>query len=145
MPKKSTHEIAGEIAAIMPKVGRWVLFEFFQTLQMPSAQIFAIVSIAEHGRCSFTELSEKLKVSAPTVTGIVDRLAKSGHVRRVPSKDDRRVIHVELTAKGQKVARELRKVIEKKWAAIIENLPQKDAENYLRILKKIREQIESHP
>jgi len=142
MAQKTTNQIAREIAGIMPKVGRWILFEFFQSIEMPSAQIFAIMTVAEHGRCTFGELSGLLKVSAPTVTGIVDRLEKSGHTRRVRSREDRRVIHVELTVKGEKVAKQLRGVIEEKWVSIVSDLPKSDAENYLRILKKIQVQIQ---
>lgn len=46
------------------------------------------------------ELSARLGVSAPTASGIVDRLATKGLLARVEDAGDRRVRRIELTADG---------------------------------------------
>lgn len=47
------------------------------------------------------ELSARLSVSAPTASGLVDRLSAKGLVARVEDPDDRRVRRIELTDAGR--------------------------------------------
>lgn len=51
-------------------------------------------------KMSLTELSRRLVCHKSNVTHVVDTLEASGYVRRVPSKEDRRRIDVELTHEG---------------------------------------------
>lgn len=46
-------------------------------------------------------LAERINVSRPTVTGILDGLVRSGLVRRVADREDRRRVAVELTDRGR--------------------------------------------
>lgn len=46
------------------------------------------------------ELAEAARVSKATMTGRVDRLERLGLVRRLPSEEDRRVVHVQVTDEG---------------------------------------------
>jgi DNA-binding MarR family transcriptional regulator len=48
-----------------------------------------------------SELGERLLIRPPSVTGLVDRLERSGLVRRVVSQDDLRVRRIQLTAAGR--------------------------------------------
>ena len=133
-----TSIIAEEISIIMPKIARRILLGFFQTVQIPQSQLFAITTIYETGPCKLSQLSQQMNISAPTVTGIVDRLEKSGYVERRHDQADRRVIYIVLTPKGKGIARKLRATIRHKWRSIISKLPAEDRENYLNILKKIQ-------
>src|SRR5579862_4786483 len=56
---------------------------------------------------TFIELSRKLLVTSGNLTGIADRLAAAGYVRRVPDTKDRRVIRVELTASGRQLIEQI--------------------------------------
>jgi MarR family transcriptional regulator, 2-MHQ and catechol-resistance regulon repressor len=47
------------------------------------------------------ELSQRTLVTKGTLTGVLDRLEEKGIVERVPSRKDRRSIHVRLTPKGE--------------------------------------------
>jgi DNA-binding MarR family transcriptional regulator len=49
---------------------------------------------------TMSQLSNDLMVSNGNVTGVVDRLVKSGMVKRTRSRQDRRVQHIRLTAEG---------------------------------------------
>jgi DNA-binding MarR family transcriptional regulator len=131
------HQIAEEIAALMPAIARRVLLEFFQTVDITQTQIFTVMTLAEEAPCPLSTLSRKLHITAPTVTGIVDRLEKLGYVRRAADTKDRRVVQVDLTPRGKKLAGRLKVTIKEKWAELLTALPQKDQENYVRILRKI--------
>jgi len=134
----TTNQIAEEISVLMPMIARRILLGFFQTVDITQTQIFTIMTLAEKAPCRLNELSEKLHIAAPTVTGIVDRLEKSGYVRRIPDSEDRRAINVDLTPKGQKIAKKLKTTLKKKWKDLLEKLPKEDRENYVSILRKIQ-------
>ena len=51
------------------------------------------------------ELSKKMLVSCGNTTVVVDNLEADGYLKRTHSKDDRRVVFVDLTAKGKRFFR----------------------------------------
>ena len=52
-------------------------------------------------------ISENLLVSRANITGLIDSLEKRGYVRRRPNREDRRVVHAEITEEGRAVLHEL--------------------------------------
>jgi DNA-binding MarR family transcriptional regulator len=50
-----------------------------------------------------SELSERLLIRPPSVTGLIDRLERSSLVRRVASRDDLRVRLIQLTSAGREL------------------------------------------
>ncbi len=134
----NTDKIAEEIATLMPMIARRILLGFFQSVDITQTQIFTIMTLAEQSPVRLSNLSEKLHISAPTVTGIVDRLEKLGYVKRIPDSKDRRAINVDLTPKGKKVSGKLKTTLKAKWKSLLGKLPKDDQENYIGILRKIQ-------
>jgi DNA-binding MarR family transcriptional regulator len=137
----NTVKIAEEISLIMPRISRKIVADLFRIVDIPHAQLFVLMMLFHEGPCRTCDIGRELKVSAPTVTGIVDRLEKSGYVKRVSSKDDRRTVMVELTAKGSTVANKLRATVVKRWAEILGKIPARDAQKYVEILRRIKEAL----
>ena len=133
--------IAEEVAALMPMIARRILLGFFQTVSITQTQIFTIITIAEGAPIRLSELSQKLNISAPTVTGIVDRLEKLAYVRRIPDREDRRAINVDLTPKGRALAMKFKATIKSKWKELLAQLPEREQEEYVAILRKIQKDI----
>jgi len=133
----SKDHIAQEISRMMPKIARHVTLGFTQVFHLTPPQVFTLILVGEMQQCSFSDLSHALRVSAPTVTGIIDRLEKAGYVKRVPSQEDRRVINIQLTKLGHKFEKEIQVHIRKQWRVLLEKLSQKESESYLSIVKKI--------
>ena len=52
-----------------------------------------------------TELAKRTSLGKATLTSMLDRLVDAGYVRRVPSKEDRRVISVRRTMKDESFRR----------------------------------------
>lgn len=134
-------DIADDVSVLMPMIARRILLGFFQSVNLTQTQIFTIVTLAEKSPVRLSELSHAMNISAPTVTGIIDRLAKLGYVKRVPDSRDRRAINVVLTTKGKNVARKLKSTIKRKWKGLLIRLPKKDQEHYVRILSNIQRNI----
>lgn len=64
-------------------------------------QLHVLVAASQHEGVTLHELAEALGTSAPTASGLVNRLAVKGLVTRVEDDADRRVRHVRLTEEGQ--------------------------------------------
>ena len=70
-------------------------------------QLTVVKILDELGDLSLSELSDRIRAQNSTVTGIVDRMEREGLVDRKRSAEDRRVVHIQLTDKGQKLAKGL--------------------------------------
>jgi DNA-binding MarR family transcriptional regulator len=67
---------------------------------LTSPQLWTIKTINESSPINVSDLANKLYLHPTTVIGIIDRLEKQDLVTRRRSKDDRRVVWIELTDKG---------------------------------------------
>ena len=138
----TTKQIAEEVSVLMPVIARKIFLKFFQTINISQTQIFTIMTLSEKAPCQLNELRAKFQISAPMVTGIIDRLEKLGYVKRIHDKADRRVVNVDLTAKGRKIAGKLKRTLKEKWEELLLKLPKEDQENYVSILRKIQRGIQ---
>jgi DNA-binding MarR family transcriptional regulator len=140
-PMTDVNKIAEEIVLIMPRISRKIVFDLLHNQDIPHAQLFVINILFRQGPCRISDIVKELQVAAPTASGILDRLEASGYVSRIEDKKDRRVVMVDLTAKGRKVANELKSTIVTRWTEILKKLSPEDATKYLEILRKIKEAI----
>ncbi|MDP8213289.1 MAG: MarR family transcriptional regulator [Candidatus Zapsychrus exili] len=139
-----TEKLAKEIATLLPTYLRHVFPDMFSAVDLPPSQLIAVVTLGDTGVCRQKDLCEQMHVSAPTITGIVDRLEKSGHVKRTANKEDRRATDILLTKKGNKTVQIFLNTIENKWKIILGALPSSDQENYVRIFSNITKGLASH-
>jgi len=72
-----------------------------------SSQYTVLELLWRHNGISLSDLGKTLNFDNPTITGIINRMARAKLVRRNRDRNDRRVIKVYLTPKG----RELREVL----------------------------------
>jgi len=84
------------------------LLEAVTTGEVTPAQFEALTFIHRHGGCSAKALSEGLRISIPSSTRLVDRLVRKALVDRRESAEDRRLVHLSLTAKGRTVLEDVR-------------------------------------
>src|SRR5262245_21543598 len=68
---------------------------------LPRFDLMAQLDRASPKGMTLGELSQRMMVSNGNVTGLVDRLAAQGLIRRRPSPDDRRAQLVSLTTEGR--------------------------------------------
>lgn len=88
--------------AIEDEIRRRLRRDFASTL--PRFDVMSALARDQQGIAQglrMSEISARLKVSNGNVTGIVDRLAEEGLVRRVAEPGDRRAARVRLTPAGQ--------------------------------------------
>ncbi|MGK3991328.1 MarR family transcriptional regulator [Sorangium sp. So ce136] len=92
---------------------------------------------------SLSTLSERIRAQNSTVTGIVDRMEREGLVRRERSKADRRVVHIRLSEKGARLAREIQVEPMEIFRSALLSLSATDLRDLLRILTKLQRQVVS--
>jgi DNA-binding MarR family transcriptional regulator len=68
-------------------------------------QLWVIKTISLNGRLSLGDLGKRMYLQPSTITGLVDVLERKGYVVRVRDEEDRRVVNIELTAKGKRLAK----------------------------------------
>lgn len=89
---------------------------------------------------NLTELAKELKLTKPTVTVLVDRLAEKGYVTRVRSDEDKRVQYLHIEIKGTRIsnlledaheilAEKIKSGLSRKEAAILNELLLKGVKN----------------
>lgn len=106
VPEKAVHHV--ELGIKLWSVASSVVRTFeahFRRHELSASRFAVLLSLlaAPHHRLVPSELSRKLNVRRPTVTGVVDGLVQLGLVRRSADAKNRRNQPVELTAKGKQV------------------------------------------
>ena len=74
------------------------------------------------------ELGERLGVSAPTASGLIDRLVEKGLIARVDDPDDRRVRRLHPTKLGLDVIREMDSMFGRVLGVVIQHMSLEDLE-----------------
>ncbi len=77
-------------------------------------QLWVMKTIFQNGSLPVGELSKRMHLHPSTLTAAVDRLEKKGYVVRSRIETDRRVIHVQLTPEGRRVAKKAPRPIQGK-------------------------------
>jgi long-chain acyl-CoA synthetase len=83
---------------------------------------YRVLMILDSGQEAASSLAEKLAVSRPSVTGVVDGLVGRGLVCRDNVDGDRRRVDVRLTEAGAEVLRDAEAEIQRRLAAIAEHM-----------------------
>jgi DNA-binding MarR family transcriptional regulator len=86
-------------------------------------QLWAIKMIAESSPVQVSELAHKMYLHPATVVGILNRLEEKGLVLRVRTREDRRVVDVNLTPEGKALVARAPEVAQGLLAAGLEVLP----------------------
>jgi DNA-binding MarR family transcriptional regulator len=79
-----------------------------EALGVTSHQVTLLWLVRDRPGLSLRELAEEEGISAPSLSGHVDRLESAGLLRRVRSTDDRRRVGLELTDEGRTLLRRVR-------------------------------------
>jgi DNA-binding MarR family transcriptional regulator len=75
-----------------------------------ASQSFVIFDLLANEGSSVKDIALHIQLDSPAVTGLIDRLLKEELVERKEDPSDRRSLQVYLTAKGRKLAEDLRPV-----------------------------------
>lgn len=106
-----------------------------EKLTAPQFNVLEVLS--RRGPIPLKRISEELMVTGANITCVVDNLEKEDLVRRVHSKEDRRVINAELTDKGKAKINSILPSYAKKMSeltSVLSDTEQKELSNLLNKL-----------
>ena len=104
-------ELIPEIIKLQRKVDRTrrqYELDVWMDLPITMAQLKSLFFISNQGSAHSGKLATALGVTPTNITGIIDRLVKQGLVSRTEDTQDRRVILLQATARGEELVVKLR-------------------------------------
>lgn len=108
--------------------------------QLYRAQWSILYYIVNFGSPTLVEISNYLGVEKPTVTRTINRLEELGLVEHIPGKDKREK-RMHLTARGQKVYKEVRETVDEFEKEIIKGVSEKELLEAIHVMKTIRKNL----
>ena len=100
-------------------------------------QFFMLNFLNQEGESTMTDMAKFMGVTTAAMTGIVDRLVKCGYILRVSDPDDRRVIKVRSTGRGDELVKKINIQRRHMIMDVFSKISQHEREDYLKILTRI--------
>ena len=97
--QRATHATLHVLAAELPD------------LNLTASEINVLANLADGDGLSVSELGQAAGTRPTTLTSVLDRLERRGHITRGPHPSDRRGVRVELTRSGRQAAAAIRHAI----------------------------------
>ncbi|MEY2878670.1 MAG: hypothetical protein RLZZ15_1050 [Verrucomicrobiota bacterium] len=99
----------------------------------------------EDSKLSPATLAEHTGVTRATMTGLIDTLEGDGLVRRAPDRDDRRMMTVELTPRGEKRLLQILPPHFRRMAWLMAPLSEPERKTFVRLLNKVLSRAADEP
>jgi len=99
------------LKVLRPLVEAYLAFELIdnrhiKSLRLTPSQFDVIATLGDTDGLTCSQLSARTLVTKGTLTGVLDRLVAKGLIRRDSVKDDRRLVKIRLTQKGDTMFRD---------------------------------------
>lgn len=104
-------------------------------------QLDILVCLGRTEGLTLGEIGERLLVTGGNITGLVDRLERSGYVYRERNQKDRRIIRAKLTPKGVALHKEILPAFQKRLNKIMNILPSSEQRELNRLLKRLSQSL----
>lgn len=99
-------------------------------------QLRLLGHLLDQGGLSNAELADRLYVTRPSVSALLERLERGGFIRREVSPNDRRGIQIWLEPKGIEVQENLREEIRDYVAGLFESLSESEIDEFSASVQK---------
>ncbi len=109
--------------------------------ELSLAQLHAISVVRTHSPLSMGELAEKLAISAPSASAMVDRLVEKGHLRREHSTRDRRKVVVRISPEAVKEIEAVENDVLLLFVDLVEKLGPEIIDKWCEVLSAIKDLI----
>jgi DNA-binding MarR family transcriptional regulator len=102
------------------------------------AQLELLVELYERGELPAGELAAAARLTPATVTQMLDNLAASGHVERLRSPNDKRVVVSRLTPEGRRLLIAKRRHWEQRWRSALQGVSERDLRAATKVLRRLQ-------
>jgi DNA-binding MarR family transcriptional regulator len=105
---------------------------------MTVKQIAYLKAINEQEDVSFSRLAEITRNSKPTITEMINKFVRMECVYRERSPEDRRILFIRLTEKGQKIAQAEHSALARVITRLMNSLDEHEQQLLIELLEKAR-------
>ncbi len=144
--ERVAEDLLEELTTWSPKE-RMGAFRTWLSGQLSLIHLHVLTVLEAHGPLPMSRLAEALDVSVASATGIVDRMEQRGLVERRHQEDDRRVVLVHRTPRGDEVFQRLARHRRDRLARLLGKLSDDELRAFLigvRALRAARRDEEAH-
>jgi len=127
------------VSFIIKRRGRDILKDF----DITTPQFLALQVLRDEPGITMGELCEKLFLACSTATDLVDRMEKNGYVNRQRDLEDRRVIRLFITEKGEEIIHEVILARRRYVEQILKQLSAEEIEQLATSLEKLHSLMHS--
>jgi MarR family transcriptional regulator, organic hydroperoxide resistance regulator len=106
--------------------------DIWMDLGLTIAHVKSLFYIFNEGSINFRQLAAAMKVTPSNVTGIIDRLVDQGLVSRTENPEDRRMLMLRLTEKGENLINNLRERRISQMSAILSRMTEDELDAVLK-------------
>ncbi|MCZ8518127.1 MULTISPECIES: MarR family winged helix-turn-helix transcriptional regulator [Paenibacillus] len=115
----------------------------FEEQGVSASQAVILEKLASEGPLKVSQIAEMLFITSGAVTSLSDKLISGGFASRTRSEEDRRVVMMEITDKGQKILESLHRHRTLVVESFFGRLPKEDVDHLTRIFNQILTDCES--
>lgn len=108
-----------------------------QELGLSGAQLLILQVLGKESPLSINELAERTRTHQSSVSIVVSKLEKSGHVERAPSKVDARRTDVSLATSGKRLLNAAPPLAQERLLAAIRTLTENDQKDLARLMNQV--------
>jgi DNA-binding MarR family transcriptional regulator len=143
--KKSTRDKVKEIIFLIRKLmhgEELYTKELNKKYSITAAQLNCLLALYENGPLPPSRIAKHMMVNSSTVTGVIDRLEQKALVIRQRSSSDRRIINIQLTPGGKKMAKTAPPPIQQRVVDGLQRLSSKELEQIILSLTKLSKMLD---
>jgi len=104
---------------------------------MTNDQYYLLRYIKKKMKCTSTELASMFGVNKSAITAMTNRLVKKGLIQRARDQNDRRVVYLTLTERGDEWITETEEKIHKLVESFITKFSEKEIEAFIQTYEKL--------
>lgn len=104
-------------------------------------QAFTLIAISRFERPQPRLVADFLSQQSQTVTGVLDRLERAGHVVRIRDLDDRRAVRLELSNSGKRLAARVTAALEAETGRAVKGVSASKLSQLETLLTEVEESV----
>jgi DNA-binding MarR family transcriptional regulator len=113
--------------------------------ELSYAQLELLSELLARGQAPAGELASAARLSPGAVTEMLDHLAHAGHVERLRSQSDRRVVLSRLTPQGRALLIAKRDAWEERWRRALDGVSERDLRAATQVLIRLQSLFDDAP
>jgi DNA-binding MarR family transcriptional regulator len=125
---------------LLPRIGPALfgsISRLAQAHRLTPAQMKVVLQVGTHGQMTIGDLADRLGVSMPSTSEIVDRLVDAGHLVRASDPADRRRVLIAATPEAREISKELDNVRRKQLQHALDQLTPAERPYFERSLQAL--------